>query len=420
MTMLFRIPSLFVLCTALPLDSAAQNCAIPFDLPLFGVRSEMDVPYGTAIRYNGSTAQLAMDIFKPVGDGQTERPLLILVHGGGFTSGSRADLHDLCAGLASMGYVAVTMSYRLGFYGNGILEPPYTYDPYEVVRAVYRSQQDVKGAVRFLKGRSADDSTSTSSVFLAGFSAGAIACLHAAYMDLPEEKPAVCGAIGDVQHFLNFYPRPDLGGVDGDLNLNGHDASVMGVAGFFGGLLSTDLLNGSVSPALYTYHQNGDPIVSCGHQQPYWGIGLGVPDGYPYLYGSCAIDQYVQEIGHAPGHYLHHAHAGNAHEVHDPLGVLLELSHWMRDLFCASPTDVAEARAPLLRAFPNPVQDVLQLELPDAGAWTVQVTDAQGRPVSAPRMAHGGIDVQGLAPGTYVLRALAEGHAHVTTFVVAR
>ncbi|MDX9752052.1 MAG: carboxylesterase family protein [Flavobacteriales bacterium] len=416
------LPALLValpLATALPTGQAgAQDCTIPFGLPLFAVHAEMDIPYGTATRYNGGTAQLALDLFKPVGDGQTERPLVVLVHGGGFTGGSRADLHDLGNSLASMGWAAATVSYRLGFYGTGILEPPYAYDPAEVRRAIYRSMQDVKGAVRFLKGRSGQDSTSTTSVFLVGFSAGAIASLTAGYMDLPAEKPASCGAIGDVQHFFNFHPRPDLGDVDGDIAQNGHDATVMGVAGIFGAMGDTAWFNGTVDPALYTYHQTGDPIVGCGLQRPYWGIGLGVPDNYPYLHGSCSIDAHVQQIGHAPGRYAFHQHPGDAHDVHDPVAVMLEAALWMRDLFCAMPTDVAEGTGPVPVLRPNPVRGRLFVDHIGDGPMPWRITDAQGREVRAGVHHQGGIDVEGLAPGTYHLHRAAG--TRVGRFVVAQ
>ncbi|MCB0786049.1 MAG: hypothetical protein KDC02_17815, partial [Flavobacteriales bacterium] len=76
--------------------------------------------------------------------------------------------------LAAQGWAAATVGYRLDFYGTWLLGSPWAYDPAEVIRAAYRAQQDVRGAVRYLKGRAAQDSSSTTNVYLLGFSAGAI------------------------------------------------------------------------------------------------------------------------------------------------------------------------------------------------------------------------------------------------------
>ncbi|HPJ51941.1 MAG TPA: carboxylesterase family protein, partial [Flavobacteriales bacterium] len=147
--------TLVLLATASLLQ--AQDCSIDFLTPQFGVQQEMDLAYGTQERFNGQQEVLRLNLFKPVGDGQTERPLIVLVHGGGFFDGHRDDLNALCADLAAQGWVAATVGYRLDFYGTWLLGSPWAYDPAEVIRAAYRAQQDVRGAVRYLKGRAAQD-----------------------------------------------------------------------------------------------------------------------------------------------------------------------------------------------------------------------------------------------------------------------
>ncbi len=330
------------LCSLMFAASSAQgqDCSIPFTTPLFEVQEEHGIFYGTAIRYNGATDSLRLNLFKPVGDGQSDRPLIVVVHGGGFTGGHRNDENNLCRELASMGWAAATISYRLDFYGTWLLSSPWAYDPAEVVRAAYRAQQDTRGAVRFLKARSAQDSTSTENVMLWGFSAGAIAALHATLVDDPSEKPASCGSINNVVHFLSSYPRPDLGPYEGTLNQNGTDASILGVASFYGGLLDTNLVTEPLDPALYLYHQSGDPVVGCYHQQGLWGMPLGVGDNYPYLFGSCVTDQHVQGQAPAPGRYFFREHAGNAHEVHDEATVFPEALQFLRELFCSEAAQV--------------------------------------------------------------------------------
>ena len=327
--------TLVLLATASLLQ--AQDCSIDFLTPQFGVQQEMDLAYGTQERFNGQQEVLRLNLFKPVGDGQTERPLIVLVHGGGFFDGHRDDLNALCTDLAAQGWVAATVGYRQDFYGTWLLGSPWAYDPAEVIRAAYRAQQDVRGAVRYLKGRAAQDSSSTTNVYLLGFSAGAISALHAAFVDDPAEKPAACGAIGPVTHLFTNYPRPDLGPIEGTSSLNGQTEEVRGVVSFYGGLLDTNMVGPTLDKRLYLYHQTGDPIVGCYYQQGLHGMPLGVGDNFPYLYGSCVMNDRILNLQPDPGTYFYHQYTGNAHEVHDMNTVWPEAIAFMRDDFCPPP-----------------------------------------------------------------------------------
>ncbi|MCL4281471.1 MAG: carboxylesterase family protein [Flavobacteriales bacterium] len=389
-----------------------QDCSIPFTDSLFAVQVESGVWYGNATRFDGGTDSLRLNLYKPVGDGQTQRPLVVLIHGGGFFEGSRDEFNPWAEELASKGWAAATISYRLGFYGSWLFGPPYANDPHELRRAIYRAMQDAKGAVRFLKGRHEQDSTSTTAMFLLGGSAGAITALHAAYLDNPSEKPADCGAIGDVQHFLSFYPRPDLGSMDGDLNLNGQDASVMGVVNIYGALMDTAYIGSAEDAALFSYHQSGDPVVGCGLQQPYWGIGLGIPDNNPWLFGSCLIEARTQHLGYGTDRYRFILHPGNEHAIHDLEGVTAELVQWMRDVMCGIPTAVPQVEpGTLARLAPNPAAATTTLSLPSPAPASYTITDLQGRPLRQGTVAggHAVLDLHGLPPGWYLVRIHGTG-----------
>ena len=400
----------------------AQDCTIPFVTPLFEVQVESDLWYGNATRFDGGTDSLRLNLYKPVGDGQLERPLVIAVHGGGFVNGNREDLNAYCNTLASMGWSCATITYRLGFYGTGIVDPPYAYDPPEVRRAIHRAMQDAKGAVRFMKGRHLQDSTSTTNVLFVGFSAGSIAAMHATYVDRPEEKHPNANAIGDVQHFLNFYPRPDLGDVDGDLNQNGNDASVLGIVNCFGALMDTAYIESAEDPALYSYHQTLDPVVGCGTQRPYWGIGLGVPDNYPYLMGSCTIDPHIQTLGYSEGRYKFTLHQGNEHDIHDPVGILQESLQWMRDLFCGISTSTLEATPSITpRLFPNPTTGMLNLEGLSTPS-TFEMRDMLGRLVGSGTSSSQTetIDLASVPDGIYLLHVTGKGQLWTERIVLER
>ena len=67
---------------------------------------ETDVPYANV---DGQT--LAMDVYEPSGGGT--HPGVLLVHGGGFSSGRRTDMAPIAQRLSGEGYVAFTIDYRL-------------------------------------------------------------------------------------------------------------------------------------------------------------------------------------------------------------------------------------------------------------------------------------------------------------------
>lgn len=339
---MIRSTCLLVSSMILILTIRAQDCGpIDYITPQFAVEVETGVLYGTAPRFDGGTDSLRMNIHRPVGDGVSDRPLLIAVHGGAFIGGDRSDMDQVCSWYAARGYVAATVSYRLGFYPPVILPNPFAYDAAEVVRASYRAQQDVKGAIRFLRERHTVDQSSLENVYLYGVSAGGITAMHVAYATEAANKPAACGAIGPVDHGAQQYQRADLGSIEGLLNVNGYDASVKGCVSYFGGLLDTAFIGSATEPALFTYHQTGDPIVGCGHQQALWGAPLGVGANYPWLYGSCAIDPHMQQLSFDADRYEFHPYTGADHDIHDIPLVDGWAAEFLARQFCGGITSIA-------------------------------------------------------------------------------
>lgn len=386
-----------------PVALMAQDCSISFVNPDFGFRSEPDLVYGEALAYNGDPVELALTLFKPVGDGQLERPLAILLHGGWFENGERQDMYGMCETLAKAGWAAAAVSYRQQFYSDGVHAMPWAYDSAEVGRTIYRAMQDVKGAVRFLKGRHGLDSTSTGNIILVGFTAGAFAGLEAAYLTEAGQKPGYCGAINDVVLNAVNHPRPDLGPVEGDLNLGGFDASVLGVVSFMGAITEKAWITDG-GPALYLYHQTGDPMVACDRQRPYWAINLSIANHYPLMDGSCSIDAHAQGLSFPTGSYAFNSYSGSAHILHDPMAVFLDAVSWGRNLFCPMTVGLAqpeEEHAPVV--FPNPTSGLLQVDPPLVGTVPYTVRDAMGRTVQVGQVTGNTMDLGALPDGVYWL-----------------
>lgn len=56
---------------------------------------------------------LRMDVYQPGGDTARSRPALVLIHGGGYYSGDKADLANAARTYARYGYVTASINYRL-------------------------------------------------------------------------------------------------------------------------------------------------------------------------------------------------------------------------------------------------------------------------------------------------------------------
>ncbi len=289
----------------------AQDCGQYTNPQYDSITTIPDLYYGSAIDYNGDTVELFLDLYVPAFDTNASRPLLVAVHGGGFYSGNRKSYHitTLCKEFSERGYVTASISYRLGYIrGHDALTSvhpyPFPYDQAELIRAICRSVQDTRGAIRYLKGVANDYNIDTTKVFVGGQSAGGFVALHTAYMKKPSEKPDFAAQQPNA-NYTNIWgqviaskARPDLGSIEGDLNLNGTTSDFIGAINIYGGIYDTGLIECN-EPNLYQHHILDDPIVACGGAKAY-NIIPGItnpllPNKNPWVYGSCTIKNYIED-----------------------------------------------------------------------------------------------------------------------------
>ena len=126
-----------------------------------------NVQYGAnigIITQQPALENLFMDIYEPVGDTETNRPVVVMLHTGSFLpaiangqpTGDKSDfaIVEACKNYARRGYVAVAVNYRLGW------NPVSTSEDVRrstLIQAAYRGLQDTKTAVRFLRKTAAED-----------------------------------------------------------------------------------------------------------------------------------------------------------------------------------------------------------------------------------------------------------------------
>lgn len=114
---------------------------------------------------------LCLDVHRPRREGSF--PAVVIVHGGGWESGSRAMETSLALALADRGYVAIPVSYRLGQSGRFPL-----------------CLQDLASATSWVHEHAADYGIDRQRIFLLGASAGAqlVSWLGASQGSVAEER----------------------------------------------------------------------------------------------------------------------------------------------------------------------------------------------------------------------------------------
>ena len=135
---------------------------------------QSDIIYGADTNYLGLIDTLELDLYKPLGNVDARRPLLVLAHGGTWLAGCKHDPQGVvptAIEFVQRGYVVASINYRLGWHkaefvsgnvaGYGISPWPassralYPLDSAELKRAIFRGQQDMKAAIRFLRANAA-------------------------------------------------------------------------------------------------------------------------------------------------------------------------------------------------------------------------------------------------------------------------
>jgi poly(3-hydroxybutyrate) depolymerase len=143
------------------------------------IQSSLDISYGNATNWEGNNENLKMDAYFPdvAKDSMSSRPTIMLIHGGGFVSGDKAQLTTTCLEFAKRGFVVFNINYRLGWDNSLSLGQ---------TRAIYRAQQDALAALRYIVNNAATYGVDTDQLFIGGGSAGAVTSLNVVYASQSE------------------------------------------------------------------------------------------------------------------------------------------------------------------------------------------------------------------------------------------
>jgi poly(3-hydroxybutyrate) depolymerase len=235
-----------------------------------------DITYGQNNSYTGANTTLKLDVYQPTGDTETNRPLILFVHGGSFIGGSKTDgdMVAMCQRFAKKGYVTASIDYRLGFF---------PFDSANAVKAVVRATQDLRAAIRYFYKDKQTTNTykiDTTHIFIGGSSAGAITALHVGYLNNECE----------IADYLSASTITQLGGLEGSSGNPGYSSTVHGILNGCGALARYSWLEAGNIPVA-SVHGTNDGTVKYNRGV----VNPGVP--LMYLDGSRMIHERACAVG---------------------------------------------------------------------------------------------------------------------------
>jgi dienelactone hydrolase len=244
-----------------------------------------DITYGENINVSNELQSLEMDVYRPASDPEPERALIILAHGGSFIFGNKQDLEAVAIDYARLGYVAVSIEYRLGLTENIFVQLP---DSADVTAAVARGVQDMRAAVRwFVKDATEGDNQfniDVNNIFVGGFSAGGVIVNHALYLDKEEEWPP----FGPEHIGLE-------GGPEGNSGNQGYDYEIKAGINIAGALGDTTWIQPGDEP-MASFHGTEDDVVPFGYDI----VTIAIPPfnlEVGYIFGSSIVHEQLDNLG---------------------------------------------------------------------------------------------------------------------------
>jgi len=200
-----------------------------------------------------------MDIYQPEGDTETNRPLIIIAHGGAFLFGNLENPTMVSLGnlFAKRGYVVASIQYTLA--ANALLLS----DSLTMINVVTQAVADGKAAVRYFRKDNAEDNIyriDPDEIWFGGNSAGAILAMHLAYLDEGDEPE---------DHIMDAVI--ENGGWPGNRGNDGYPHNVKGIINLAGGLNTPSWLNNNANIPLVSCQGTLDGTVPYDCNDVFWG-----------------------------------------------------------------------------------------------------------------------------------------------------
>ncbi len=251
-----------------------------------------NIVYGYNVKYDGTGDTLKLDVYKPVGDVATNRPLVIIAHGGSFIAGSKTgtDVVPLAKSFAEMGYVTASIEYRLGI--SNLATGP---DSADAGAAVIRATHDGRAAVRYFRKNARVGGNTygidTNHIYFVGVSAGGFIALHLAYLNQLSDFPNYIDTTGVTVGTTTGQPGIH-GGLEGLSGNPGYPSNVNAIINICGAIADTNMMHTGNIPVL-SFHGNMDNTVPYGYAE------IVLAGTFPLIkvYGSSMVNRRATHLG---------------------------------------------------------------------------------------------------------------------------
>jgi para-nitrobenzyl esterase len=352
-----------------------------------------NIVYGNNVTFNNSASILKLDVYRPTGDTDTLRPLIIFAHGGSFVGGSKTgnDMIPLCTDFAKMGYVTASIDYRLFMTDLPFPGP----DSNDAGGAVMRAVHDARAAVRFFRKNYSEGGNTygidTNNIYFGGVSAGGFIALHLAYMNELSEFPSYIDTTG-VTVGTKTGQKGLLGGIEGLSGSQGYSSKVKAIVNLSGALSDTAWIKAGDIP-LFSSHGTGDGTVPYGTALIY----LQPPTTYPIqiVDGSSSVTAKANQVGvvNCFKSYLSNSHVPEGDAPYYDTTLCLArnfLEHFTCGIpfncnYTAMVTNIKDLTAndATINVYPNPAHSTLTIDLKAFSGKNINIElyDALGRKV---------------------------------------
>jgi acetyl esterase/lipase len=165
------------------------------------VRVDRDIAYRETMDARGNPVRLALDVYRPVGDTATSRPVVMWMHGGFFSGGDKSNDARIATDYAQRGYVVVSIDYRLR---------PFASQWRDTYLASLDAYDDAVAAVAWLRQHAAEYGIDPDVIMAAGFSAGAVTAANLAVL-AGERGPATSPVAAAIPQSGLLYTAPEAG-----------------------------------------------------------------------------------------------------------------------------------------------------------------------------------------------------------------
>lgn len=394
---------IIVYLSLLSLNLIAQDCGNRYLDSIFGFNTYKDLVYGSNFDSNNQLTTLLMDVYTPNTDTLQQRPLIIFVHGGSFTSGDRLDQRmDLKAQyFTQKGYVTANIEYRVE--QTVVISPFVNFALKENwYKAMIRASHDLRAAIRYIKKDVAENGNTygidTNNIIIYGSSAGAITMLNTVF-------------INDTTEMSYDYKRNigELGGLEGNSGNEGYSSTgIRAVVSCSGAMDNVDYINNNTDIDYIGFHNKIDLTV------PFdIGCFITVACHLNSFYGDNRLFLRMKDLGMNAEFYPIPTlgHPVDEYELTNTLNFILnKTTLFLYDVLCNGQTTgiFNQQKNGKLKIFPNPNNGKFIIEIPqeiNELVGTIIISDISGKEIISKNINSNTIEInQKLQDGIYLVQ----------------